>query len=203
MEHTLLTETEFFKCIGSGENVSHADMQVYYNQFAEAAIALSLAPKHPCEIFAALTFTEVELEHYVNIGTNITKFFVKKALSFIRKLARHRLSSSLHYESKVKRISSENAPPRLKWTGNVVELIEMIYGLDELKCINDGELGIKGLLAHFGKIFGLDIKDNQGYNAYVDMKRRKSRSRTYFLDNMSIGLNRRMDEDDEKEKNRR
>ena len=86
--------------------------------------------------------------------------------------------------------------PLHRWTGTLVELVELIYGLQELRCIDDGETAINELIAFFGRIFGLDIKDRNCYNAYLDMKRRKNDSRTYFL-------NLRMQRDDEKEMKRR
>lgn len=93
--------------------------------------------------------------------------------------------------------------PAHLWTGTFVELVELIYGLQELRCIDDGETAINELIAFFGRIFELDIKDRNCYNAYLDMKRRKNDSRTYFLDKMRERLNMRMQRDDEKEMKRR
>lgn len=90
-----------------------------------------------------------------------------------------------------------------RWTGTLVELVEIIYGLQELRCIDDGETAIIELFSFFSRIFGLEIKDSHCYNAYSDMKRRKSESRTYFLDKLRDKLNLRMQRDDEKESERR
>lgn len=89
---------------------------------------------------------------------------------------------------------------RMRWTGNLVELVEIIYALDELHCINDGETPINELFSFFGRLFGMDMKESHCYNAYTDMKRRKNDSRTYFLDKMRERLNLRMQRDDEKER---
>lgn len=103
---------------------------------------------------------------------------------------------------------AEDIPPELlkikgtyKWTGSAIELVEIVYGLDEMKSINDGETPIHELAAFVGTLFGVDIRDC--YSAYTDMKRRKNESRTYFLDRMQGRLNKRMDRDDEKEKRRK
>lgn len=98
---------------------------------------------------------------------------------------------------------SDIQPPPFRWTGSLVELIEIIYALDEMGCINDGQNDIKELTAFFGSQLGLEIKDSHCYNAYTDMKRRKSESRTYFLDKMRERLNLRMQRDDAKERARR
>ena len=92
--------------------------------------------------------------------------------------------------------------PAHRWTGTLVELVELIYGLQELRCI-DGETAINELAAFFGRIFGMDIKERNCYDAYLDMKRHKKDSRTYFLDKMCERLNLRMQRDDEKETKRR
>lgn len=93
--------------------------------------------------------------------------------------------------------------PAHRWTGSLVELVEIIYALNETGCINDGLNDIKDLAAFFGRIFGMDIKERNCYDAYLDMKRRKNESRTYFLDKLRERLNLRMQRDDEKEMKRR
>ena len=92
---------------------------------------------------------------------------------------------------------------RMRWTGTLVELVELIYGLQEMRCIDDGDTPINELFALFGGLFGIEIKESHCYNAYTDMKRRKNDSRTYFLDKMRERLNLRMQRDDEKERERR
>lgn len=93
--------------------------------------------------------------------------------------------------------------PAHRWTGSLVELVEIIYALDETGCINDGQNDIKDLAAFFGSLFGMEIKVRNCYDAYLDMKRRKNESRTYFLDKLRERLNLRMQRDDEKEMKRR
>ena len=69
---------------------------------------------------------------------------------------------------------------RMRWTGTLVELVELIYGLQEMRCIDDGDTPINELLAFFSRLFGIEIKESHCYNAYTDMKRRKNDSRTFF-----------------------
>lgn len=96
-----------------------------------------------------------------------------------------------------------NVQGDFKWTGTLVELVELVYGLQEMGCINDGETSISELTVYFGRLLGMEIKDSHCYNAYSDMKRRKSESRTYFLDKLRERLNLRMQRDDERELKRR
>ena len=88
-----------------------------------------------------------------------------------------------------------------QWTGTVVELVELIYALCEVKCINNGEVPITELATFFGTLLGVDLREC--YGTYADIKHRKNANRTYFLDKMSKELNKRMVRDEDKEKKRR
>ena len=83
---------------------------------------------------------------------------------------------------------------KLRWTGKATDLVELLYALDTCDCINDGEIGIEELADAFSEIFGIEIKNC--YNVYMNMKRRKDDSRTYFLDELREELNKRMVESD-------
>ena len=90
-----------------------------------------------------------------------------------------------------------------RWTGAVVEIVELIYALHEMKRIDDGEIAMNELAGFFGELFGIRLDARSLYDAYTDIKRRKGESRTYFLDKLRERLNLRMQRDDEKERERR
>ena len=79
---------------------------------------------------------------------------------------------------------------------SVYYLVELLYALDTCDCINDGEIGVEELAYVLSVIFGVEIKNC--YNVYMNMKRRKDDSRTYFLDELREKLNKRMVESDQK-----
>ena len=83
---------------------------------------------------------------------------------------------------------------KFRWTGKVVDLVELLYALDTCDCINNGEIGVEELADAFSDIFGVEIKNC--YNVYMNMKRRKDDSRTCFLDGLLEKLNKRMVESD-------
>ena len=89
----------------------------------------------------------------------------------------------------------------LQWTGNAVELVELIYALYATGCINGGKASLKELAPVLYSFFGVESKDC--YRFYTDIKRRKSDSRTYFLEKMQDKLNAKMRHDDELERMRR
>ena len=60
---------------------------------------------------------------------------------------------------------------------------------------------LKQLAPLLYRIFGIEAKDC--YRFYIDIKRRKNESRTYFLDRMQEKLNRKILRDEELERMRR
>ena len=83
---------------------------------------------------------------------------------------------------------------KLRWTGKATDLVELLYALDTCDCINNGEIGVEELADALSELFGIEIKNC--YNVYMNMKRRKDDSRTYFLDELREKLNKRMVESD-------
>ncbi len=97
-------------------------------------------------------------------------------------------------------VSSESKP-LVKWTGNAVDLVEMVYGICVMGSVNDGDVKFKDLAQAMYQFFGIKAKDC--YRFYTDIRRRKNHSRTYFLDRMQEKLNDKMRKDDELERMRR
>ena len=83
---------------------------------------------------------------------------------------------------------------KFRWTGKATNLVELLYALDTCNCINNGEIGVEELADALSEIFGVEI--NNCYNVYMNMKRRKDDSRTYFLDELREKLNKRMVDSD-------
>ena len=185
MEHLTLTETEFFRLISNPE--SRAGLRTAY--------------------------AETELQYHEALQgrshENELNLHVHKALAFVRKMLRF-LAREYHPLPPFSRVPAgekagtppAEAPP-IRWTGSISDLVELLYGLDTLKCINGGETGIQELMTHSSRIFGMELKASQCYNAYVDIRRRKNDSRTYFFDRASEKLNERIVKDDERERARK
>ena len=90
-----------------------------------------------------------------------------------------------------------------RWTGTLVEFVELMYGLQSMRSIDNGKIPIYEFSISIGKLFGIEMKEAVFYNTYANIKHRKGDSRTYFIDKMSECLNLRMQRDDEKESLRR
>lgn len=212
MEYYILTESEFFNLIdGNDETVN---LTAAYSGFIRTMIGMcrdSGADRNG--ILLALAYAENELQHhrtqYMASEKSHTDLYVRKALAFVRKMQEHVLQN--HNHTPVPPLSNptasndytfaENTAPALRWTGNAIDLVEMIYGISTMGCINGGKIPLKELAPVLYSFFGVDSKDC--YRFYTDIKRRKNDSRTYFLDRMADRLNAKMRHDDELERMRR
>lgn len=182
-------------------------METAYMAFANQVIELCGSMNTSYAIIA-LAYIEIELQHHpmrvLSEERKEAATYIGKALSFVRKMQKFLSTpqvpplSNLHSSAET---PSDNPAPPLQWTGNAIDLVELIYGIYEMGCINNGEMPLKQLAPLLYRIFGVEAKDC--YRFYIDIKRRKNESRTYFLDRMQEKLNERMLRDEEMERMRR
>ncbi|MDQ0966857.1 hypothetical protein QFZ20_002260 [Flavobacterium sp. W4I14] len=97
------------------------------------------------------------------------------------------------------RVGAENGMPKnidkeLKWTGEAVNVVELVYGIYETGQINEGKISLTELMDFFGQVFQVNIS---GYfKRFADIKRRKSMSKTRYLDEMQRLVAKRIEESD-------
>lgn len=97
-----------------------------------------------------------------------------------------------YLENKIEEIENNNTNTQiinqqpLNWTGNKIDLVELIYALHLSKKINNGNSDIKELATNFGKMFNQDLEENV-YRWYIDIKNRKT-VRSKFINQLSEGL---------------
>jgi hypothetical protein len=89
---------------------------------------------------------------------------------------------------------SEKNSPALQWTGDIVEWVELLYGLYLTKKINHGNITLKKLFREMGEIFDFDVKEFAVY--FMNIKGRTDANRTKFTDEMKNALLERMSESD-------
>ena len=82
----------------------------------------------------------------------------------------------------------------LKWTSSKSALTELIYALYHSNAINNGNVDIKEVAKALEHIFQFDLGDL--YKIFAELKSRK-KSRTKFLDELSINLQHQMDKSEE------
>lgn len=82
--------------------------------------------------------------------------------------------------------SITNIQSSLKWTGNKIDLIELVYALHHSKSINQGKSDIKEVASKIGQFLNIEIEENI-YRNYIDIKNRKT-DKTKFLNILSQNL---------------
>ena len=198
MNHTILTDTEFFNWINNSE---YKELPSAYNEFVARVIEHCHSEAEMKHIAVALMFAEIELQfHQVQVDSEHS-VYIQKALAFVKKMQRHLSTIVTQVPPLNPSTNEKNKTPVLQWTGNAIDLVEMIYGISEMGCINNGNIQLNELAPMLYAFFGVNSKDC--YRFYTDIKRRKNDSRTYFIDKMQARLNEKMRRDDELERMRR
>lgn len=201
MDYHTLTDSDFFRFVS--QNTEAADIRAAYDEFSRTIFRSYVEAGDPYRLLFALIYAEVELQSLHDTfpdRKNGQAAYLKKALALVRRMLEN-LQTQVPPLSAAQK--SDIQPPPFRWTGTLIELVELIYGLQEIGCINDGEASINELTGYLGKLLGVEIKDILCYNTYANIKHRKNESRTYFLDKMRERLNLRMQRDDAKEQARR
>lgn len=198
MNHTILTNTEFFNRINSNE---YQELSTAYNDFVARVIKHCHSAADIKHIAVALMYAEIELQFQQVQDDSEMSVYIQKALAFVKKMQRHLSAIAIQVPPLNPSSNEKNNSPALQWTGNAIDLVEMIYGISEMGCINNGNIQLNELAPMLYAFFGVNSKDC--YRFYTDIKRRKNDSRTYFLDKMQVKLNEKMRRDDELERMRR
>ena len=207
-EYSILTRTDFFGILNGDSELASECIHKAYHDFVEHIIECCMGRRAVANVHVALAFAEIELRFLIDIVEEELRIHAKKAIAFIRKMMQ--LASQLHTEvppltsnihpTNVPSVKSETQKS-LQWTGNTLDLVELIYGLSEMGCIDNGETPLKVLAPALYEFFGLDTKEC--YRYYSAIKLRKNPSRTYFIDKMQKKLNEKIRRDEELEQMRR
>lgn len=75
---------------------------------------------------------------------------------------------------------------KLNWSISQSDLVELIYGLHSSRAFNNGSTDIKEITAYFESVF--NIKLNNVYRTFLDIKKRKSIDRFSFISSMGENL---------------
>ena len=207
MNYILLAETEFFRRINEAGD---CNMETAYTAFATQVIELCSGNVDTNRTIIALAYIEIELQHHPvrNLPEEKREVaaYISKALSFVRKMQKFLAAPQVppltsNIQPTIVPSAKSETQKSLQWTGNTLDLVELIYGLSEMGCIDNGETPLKVLAPALYEFFGLDTKEC--YRYYSAIKLRKNPSRTYFIDKMQKKLNEKIRRDEELERMRR
>jgi len=82
----------------------------------------------------------------------------------------------------------------LQWTGEPIELVELLNALHKAGCF--GKISLKNLFASVFKLIGFEVKNH--YALFASIKIRTKGERTTFLDKLKRLLIAKMEKSDEK-----
>jgi hypothetical protein len=75
--------------------------------------------------------------------------------------------------------------PKLQWTGEKINLVELVYGIHHTGQVNDGKAEVMEIMDCLGKSLGVELSPDRTYRMFLDIKRRKTVSPTRFIDRMA------------------
>lgn len=79
-------------------------------------------------------------------------------------------------------LNRQRAQQSLRWTGGVIDWVELLYALHAIKCISDGNVSLKDLFRRMGEVFGFNVPEFA--NCFMSIKHRTDGHRTKFIDRM-------------------
>ena len=89
MNHTILTNTEFFNRINSSE---YQELSTAYNELVERVIEHCHSDAEMKQIAVALMYAEIELQFQQVKEDSEISVYLQKALVFVKKMQRHRIT---------------------------------------------------------------------------------------------------------------
>lgn len=89
-------------------------------------------------------------------------------------------------DSNVNEINSESQSP-LKWTGTQTDYVEFVYATYHGGAVDKEKVSIYELASRLGKVFSIELTDDQVYNTFQKIRGRKS-DQTKFVNSMNKTL---------------
>lgn len=192
------TKSRLFELLGNSKSCKH--------ELNKEFIALLERPRHYetlqniKELYSEIQVALTKLEYLerdikisrINENDNVRLNCIKSLKSFLKrelKTLRHVYKKGDFYNDRILK-------SQYKWTGSITDFVELVYALVENKSINHGKVPIENLAKDIGLFFGLKI--NNISRVFINIRQRKSDSRTSFLNALTESLNRKMIRDDEK-----
>ena len=185
MKYDILTDTDFIRAV---KDKNEESMNAAFGSFMEQVVALSDCHEGKATTYAAFAYTEIELKKAIG-SLKLGRELAEEAIEFMHEM------QQMVKDMPATEIKQPQTTNSLNWTGDIVNLVELMYGLQEMQCLNDGKLTMEELGNRIFPLFGLKPKVYS--RIYIDIKQRatKNGNRTYFLSKMRNMLEERIDQD--------
>lgn len=195
----ILLETPFFQAVSKAGGKNDLNYKELYKDFTYKILELCNATDmNFTDMIFTLNHTNIELgalQESTEEKSEETLLYIKKAQLFTQ-IGIDYMKNSQILENRTSEKPTVVHSKIKKWSAKIIYLVEIVYALDTMKCVDNGDGTLEDLSDYISRHWGVEIKNC--FNAYVDIKKRKGESRTYFLDELSRRLNERMRQDDEK-----
>jgi hypothetical protein len=89
---------------------------------------------------------------------------------------------------------TDTGETKFYWTKKKVDFVEFVYSFYLTKCINNGEVSLWELTQVFGKIFHIEIKENEYSRIFTDIKNRKGDNNATFTYALWQAVNQQIEE---------
>ncbi len=90
-------------------------------------------------------------------------------------------------------IPAPSAISGIKWTGKIVNLSELVYGLFYTGQLNNGNVQLSEIVALFERMFLVKIRDV--HHTFGEIRERKVSSPSKFIESMAVAIKQRVDDD--------
>jgi hypothetical protein len=175
-----------------------------YDRFVNLLYSETVSAQNKSEILFVLRNTRVEFSTCENseaLKKNRTvAAFLQKAIVFVDMqivwIERQLLTEQNAVNCPVaQQLQTRNAV-KIKWTGNIVDWVELIYSLHEVDSFNSGKIYLRELFGIMGEVFDFEVKEFSNY--FMNIKNRTDGHRTKFLDRLKETLLKKMEDTDRK-----
>jgi hypothetical protein len=189
-----LTNTSFFRLLQGKHTVS--ELQQEYDKFALLVFSAGKTASDKVDYHNTLVYTFVELTWLSSVTKKNATVHVEKAIDLVdreieffeREIVAEQIGvySPRTFKSAILKI--------FQWKGEIVELVELLYALNEVGSF--GKMFLKKMFENAGKLFGVDLSNYS--RLFWGFKTRVKGDRTTFLDKLKKALTDKIEKSDEK-----
>jgi hypothetical protein len=169
-----------------------------YDEFITLLFSENAASTDKVVYHNMLVYIRIELTGLTKISRKKKAIYLRKAIDIVdRQMEFVRWQMQMETTAQncpFARLSSEHS--KLKWTGSIIEWVELIYALYSVKRINNGKTSLKELFQQMGEFFDFEVKEFANY--FMNIKNRTDGRRTKFMDLLKDAVLGRMEDADRK-----
>lgn len=183
MKRLILTKffTSLQKASKKGIDINMKVLRNEYEEFAILVFSESLTSTDKTTYHNILVYTCMELSGLTDEAKKNTAIYLRKAIELVDQQIKW-VEQLILAEQNASNcpICKRPQSQALEWTGTQMELVELIYALNEAGCF--GDISLKKLFCIIEQVVGCEVKNH--YRLFWDIRNRTGEERTYFLNKL-------------------